>query len=122
MKRIWILLLVCGVVGSVLSFAQSVGRFKGIRPSGEGPPGSIRPPGTWTFYVRGVRYSTTISQRSVLTAPSWSPSHPLPLDFASVEEIARRELHRFVDNDAAWEATDFGLHSIQRATPPRWFY
>jgi hypothetical protein len=122
MKRIWILPLMCSVVGSVLGFAQSVEHLKGIRPSGEGTPGSIRPPGVWEFYVRGVRYSTTINLRSVLTAPSWSPSQPLPLNFASVEEIARRELHRFVENDAAWEPTDFSLHRVQGAIPPRWFY
>ena len=115
MKSIWILLLICGVVGSVLSFAQSGDRS-------DLPPGFVYPPGVWQFYLRGVGYSASIDKQSVLAAPTWLPSQPLPLDFARVEEIARRELHRFVDNDAAWEPTDFSLHRLKLANPPRWFY
>lgn len=95
MKSIWILLLICGVVGSVISLAQSGDRS-------DLPPGYVYPPVVWPFYVRGVGYSASIDRQSVLAAPTWSPSQPLPLDFARVEEIARRELRRFVDNDAAW--------------------
>ena len=113
MKRISILLLICGTLGSVLSLAQTYQRRSTV---------TVRPPGVWQFYVRGVGYSATIAQQSVLEAPAWSPSQPLPLDFARVEEIARQELHHLVDDDAAWEPTSISLSRLKGATPPRWYY
>ena len=112
MKRIFALLLALGAVGSLLVLAQTNEQLNF----------AVAWPGSWQFHVGGAAYEATISQKAVLDSPSWSPSQPLPLTLARVEEIARQELRRLVDDDSKWEPTDFSLHRLKGATPPKWFY
>ena len=50
----------------------------------------------------------------------WQPPAPLPLGWAKVEEIARTELRKLVQDEPNWLVTDFRVSRFERS--PGWYY
>jgi hypothetical protein len=64
------------------------------------------------FYIKNVQYWARISESALLSSPDWTPTKPLPLDFAKAETTAREELAKLVADASAWEVTGFHLQSV----------
>src|SRR5215471_8595509 len=73
-----------------------------------------------SFAFNGSNYVATIERRAVMSGPSWDPSAPPPLAFTAVEESARRELRKFVQDEASWEVETFEVRHL-RGTQ-KWYY
>lgn len=65
------------------------------------------------FWLNHVQYLARISEDALRSGPDWTPSMPLPLDFAKAEAIARQELRKLVADDSTWELTGFHLCSVR---------
>src|SRR5437016_82369 len=86
------------------------------------------------FYINNVQYRAGISEDALRPGPDWTPSKPLPLNFAIVEAIAREELRKLISDDSTWEVTGFHLRSVRVSTPdlddmklrvsntPKWYF
>ena len=82
-----------------------------------GPLYSSSRPEIRIFYINHVQYRARISEQALLSGPDWTPSKPLPMEFAKVEAIARQELRKLVADASNWEVTGFHLRSVQLSTP-----
>jgi len=65
--------------------------------------GAVWLPQKLTFPLDHESYVATISSEARLSGPSWEASSPLPLTFAAVEELARKELRKVVTDEPLWE-------------------
>ena len=78
-------------------------------------------------HPRVARQSSCIGGREYLcfledsgVSADWQPPAPLPLGWAKVEEIARIELRKLVQDESKWLVTDFRLSRFERG--PGWYY
>ncbi len=69
------------------------------------------------FYINNVEYRAWIRDEALLSSPDWTPTKPLPLDFAKAETIARKELGKLVADASTWEVTGFHLPSVRVSVP-----
>jgi len=74
-----------------------------------------------------ARQSSCIGGREYLcfledsgVSADWQPPAPLPLGWAKVEEIARTELRKLVQDEPNWLVTDFRVSRFERS--PGWYY
>ena len=80
---------------------------------------SSRPqPASQTSCVGGKVYCCYLEDSGV--SADWQPPAPLPLGWAKVEEIARTELRKLVQDEPNWLVTDFRVSRFERS--PGWYY
>ncbi len=124
LDRFFVLGLTLLSASPVLAQRTQLDQFeRGIRPHPGGPKGYITGvPGSADLVIRvfslnNVQYWARISEEALLSAPDWTPSKPLPLDFTNAEAIARTQLRNLVADDAGWKVTGFHLCSAQLTAP-----
>jgi len=80
---------------------------------------SSRPqPASQTSCVGGKVYCCYLEDSGA--SADWQPPAPLPLGWAKVEEIARTELRKLVQDEPNWLVTDFRVSRYERS--PGWYY
>lgn len=80
---------------------------------------SSRPqPARQTSCVGGKVYCCYLEDSGV--SADWQPPAPLPLGWAKVEEIARAELRKLVQDEPNWLVTDFRVSRFEGS--PGWYY
>lgn len=75
-----------------------------------------------TFQFRGQQYLSAMSAQEVEAGGAWEPSLPIPLNLAQAEEIARRELRKFVKDDFDWELTELSVNRLRGTNGPLWYF
>ena len=112
---------------------------RGLRPHPQdqmqfiaGPQDAGLRPEVRVFYIHNVEYRARIRDEALVSSPDWTPTKPLPLDFAKAETIARRELGKLVADASSWEVTGFHLRSVRVSVPnldtlqasrtPKWYF
>jgi hypothetical protein len=80
------------------------------------------PPQRKAFQINGIEYATWIAGDSLEASPDWTSAQPLPIGFAQLEEVARKELARLVTNDTPWSVTSFQLHSTAGRQSLKWYF
>ena len=113
------------LIGSALScavvlLAQTLPSTLPPREHGSYSGGSSsRPqPARQTSCVGGKVYCCYLEDSGV--SADWQPPAPLPLGWAKVEEIARTELRKLVQDEPNWLVTDFRVSRFERS--PGWYY
>ena len=69
----------------------------------------------------GVKLWNSLTGEEVLAGAPWSLSERLPLSIPGAEEIARRELRRFVRDEPLWEVDEIQWHRLSNR-PKAWYY
>jgi hypothetical protein len=65
---------------------------------------------TKTFSIGGTNYVASIWNDN---DSSWQPSSPWPIDFATAEQLARKKLQKFIQDDRLWQISDFGIRRFE---------
>jgi hypothetical protein len=73
-----------------------------------------------SFPFNGSNYVATMDREGVMSGPSWDSFTPPPLTFAAVEQAARKELRKFVQDEPSWEVETFEVRHL-RGTQ-KWYY
>jgi len=129
MRMLWSFLIVAIAAPALLVLAQPnrIETFeRSFRPHvSQGKIMSIQhryQPQHRLFYINGVEYWTAIAGDALDASPDWTPSQPLPLGFARLEEIARQELKRLVADEPSWSVTSFQMQTVLGGQVPKWYY
>ena len=78
-----------------------------------------------SFFLDDVELATGLSKQSILSGPNWTPSEPLPLGLADVEQIARAQLRTIVQDEPSWVVLDISLLRLSEPNlqgSPKWQY
>jgi hypothetical protein len=73
---------------------------------------------TQSSYIGGREYLCFLEDSG--GSADWQPPAPLPLGWPKVEEIARTELRKLVQDEPNWLVTDFRVSRFERG--PGWYY
>jgi hypothetical protein len=75
-----------------------------------------------TFDLRGDIYDCKLVRSNVLSTAAWSPGKPLPLSPGRAVAIARAELKKLGEVDAAWYVKEVGLSCVGPGALESWYY
>ena len=65
---------------------------------------------------------SAMSAQEIEAGGTWEPSSPIPLSLAQAEEIARKELRKFVKDDFDWEFTELSVKRLREINGPVWCF
>ena len=116
-------LLITGTVcfSAAITFAQNLPSTLPLATREHQPRGS-EPGGVgFVFNLEGKQYEAKITLDQIETSPEWTFSEPLPVTPKKAEELARVQLRKLINDDSAWEVTEFNLRRFGNEEQAKWY-